>query len=161
MDIGDAVRAKGLPNVDALVQQFKLMGSSMRAEPGAWRKWLMNIDTSAFDPDGRAPDTPERRTMALMSSNTLDQVVMDILEEGGRGITKEVFSAGRLFGLLKIKDVAQPHNREWNSLLTRLGYQQVEKTVWWDGSSHRIWLKKMLTNEEIREKLDKSLGLVR
>lgn len=156
-DIHEAVRAKGLASVDDLVQQFKRMGASMRAEPGAWRQWLMTIDTSTFDPDGRAPDTPERRTMALMSSNTIDQVVMDILDEGGRGITKDVFSAGRLFGMLRHREVAQPHNREWNSLLTRLGYQQVEKTVWWDGSSHRIWLKKMMTNEEIRGKLDKTV----
>ena len=151
--IDEAVRAKGLPDVDSLVRHFKMLGTSMRSEPGAWRTWLMGIDTSSFDPDGRAPDTPERESMRLMSGNTLDQTIVDILEAGGHGITKDCFSSSCLMGMVKIRAGENPDNRGWNSTLTRLGYIQMTKTVWWSGSSHRIWAKKQMTNEEIREKL--------
>lgn len=149
--IGEVAAAKGLPNVDALIAHFKMLGTSMRSEPGAWRGWLMGIDTSSFDPDGRAPETPERESMHLMSANTLDQTIIDTLEQGGYGITKDCFSSSALMAMVKIKVGENPDNRSWNSTLTRLGYIQMVKTVWWNGCSHRIWAKKQLTNEEIRE----------
>lgn len=155
-DIRDAAAAKGLPDADALVKHFKMLGMSMRSEPGAWRRWLMDIDTSSFDPDGRAPDTPEREMMRLMSGNTMDQAIVDILEQGGHGITKDCFSSSCLLGMVKIKTGENPDNRGWNSTLTRLGYNQMTKTVWWSGSSHRIWAKKSLTNDEIRAILEKT-----
>ena len=153
----EAAAAKGLPDVSALVQHFKLLGASMNSEPGAWRGWLMSIDTSSFDPDGRAPNTPEKDSMKLMSSDSLDQTVVDVIEHGGRGVGIDVFSSSRLAGLVQLKTGERPDARGWNSLLTRLGYRQMEKTVWWDGTSHRIWAKKLMTNEQIREKLDQTL----
>lgn len=154
--IEEAVAAKGLPDVDSLVRHFKMLGTSMRAEPGAWRAWLMGVDTSSFDPDGRAPDTPEREMMRLMSGSTVDQAIVDILDAGGHGITKECFSSSCLMGMVKIRTGEHPDNRGWNSTLTRLGYMQMPKTVWWSGAAHRIWAKKTMTNEEIREKLGES-----
>lgn len=151
--IEEAVAAKGLPDVDSLVRHFKMLGASMRTEPGAWRAWLMGVDTSSFDPDGRAPDTPERESMRLMSGNTMDQAIVDVLDSGGHGITKDCFSSSCLMGMVKIRTGEHPDSRGWNSTLTRLGYMQMPKTVWWNGSSHRIWAKKPMTNEEIREKL--------
>lgn len=151
--IEEAAAAKGLPNADSLVRHFKMLGASMRAEPGAWRGWLMSLDTSSFDPDGRAPDTPERESMRLMSGNTMDQAIVDILEAGGHGITKDCFSSACLMGMVRIKTGEQPDNRGWNSTLTRLGYMQMTKTVWWSGSAHRIWTIMPMTNDEIREKL--------
>lgn len=149
--IEEAASAKGLASVEDLVRHFKWLGTSMRAEPGAWRGWLMGVDTSTFDPDGRAPDTPERESMRLMSGNTIDQAIVDILEQGGHGITKDCFSSACLMGMVKIKTGENPDSRGWNSTLTRLGYMQMVKTVWWSGSSHRIWAKKPMDNEEIRK----------
>ena len=151
--IEEAAAAKGLPDADSLVRHFKMLGASMRAEPGAWRGWLMSLDTSSFDPDGRAPDTPERESMRLMSGNTMDQAIVDILEQGGHGITRECFSSSCLMGMVRIKTGDQPDTRGWNSTLTRLGYMQMTKTVWWSGSAHRIWAIMPMTNDEIREKL--------
>ena len=155
-NIDEAVVAKGFPDADHLVRHFKMLGDSMRAEPGAWRGWLMSIDTSTFDPDGRAPNTPERESMRLMSGNTIDQAIVDVLDAGGHGITREVFSSGCLMGAVKLKTGENPDNRGWNSTLTRLGYTQMTKTVWFDGAAHRIWAKKQMEPAEIREKLGKT-----
>ena len=129
----------------------------MRSEPGAWRGWLLSLDASSFDPDGRAPVTPERMAMILASSDSIDQIVMDIIDCGGRGITKECFSAGRLAGMVRLQNHEPPHGRGWNGLLSRLGYQQLEKTIKWDGSMHRIWTKKIMDVEKIKNILDKTL----
>lgn len=151
----EAAAAKGLPDADALVRHFKMLGASIRAEPGAWRGWLMSLDTSSFDPDGRAPDTPERESMRLMSSDSLDQIVLDILDAGGHGITKQCFSSSCLAGRVAVENGGEhPRNNGWNSLLTRLGYRQMTKTVFWMGKMHRIWAKKSLEPEKIREILD-------
>lgn len=155
--ISEAAAAKGLPDAQSLVQHFKMLGDSMRTEPGAWRGWLLGVDTSSFVPDGRAPETPEKESMKRMSSNSLDQVVADCIEQGGRGIAKDIFSSSRLTGMVQLKTGERPNNIGWNALLTRLGYRQVDKSVWWDGTAHRIWTKKVLTNEQIREKLDRTL----
>lgn len=155
--IAEAVAAKGLASVEDLVRHFKMLGASMRAEPGAWRGWLLGIDTSSFDPDARAPDTPERESMRLMSSDSIDQLVADVLERGGYGITKDAFSSACLSGAVKIANGGERlPDRNWNSLLTRLGYQQMTKTIWWSGTSHRIWTKRAMTPEQARIILDSS-----
>lgn len=155
--IHDAYRDKGLPDEDALVRHFKMLGTSMRAEPGAWRAWLMGVDISTFDPDARALSTPERDSMKLMASDSQEQVVLDILEQGGYGITKDCFSSSALQGRVTIECPNDPprHN-SWNKLLVRLGYRQMVKTVYWNGKMHRIWAKNELPPEIIREILDKT-----
>ena len=154
--IDEAVAAKGLRTVDELVAHFKWLGTSMRAEPGAWRAWLLGIDTSSFDPDGRAPDTPERESMKMMSNDSLSEAVEDIIDAGGYGITKEVFSSSCLQGRVKIElGDNNVSNNGWHHTLSRMGYQPVGgKTVWWKGKMHRMWGKKPMEAENIRKILD-------
>lgn len=154
--ITEAAAAKGLPGADSLVAHFKMLGASMRAEPGAWRAWMLSIDTSSFDPDGRAPDTNEKLSMKLMSQDMLDQAVLDVLEQGGIGITKDAFCSKSVMGMVELRVGEKPATRTWNTLLTRLGYQQHEKMVWFGNTSHRVWTKKPMGTEKIKEVLEKS-----
>lgn len=154
--IHEAVVAKGLASVDELVAHFKALAASMRKEPGAWRAWMMGIDTSSFDPDRRAPETHEKLSMKLMSQDMLDQAVIDVLEQGGIGITKDVFCSKAVMGMVEVKLGERPATKSWNTLLTRLGYQQHQKMIWWAGASQRIWSKKPLELEKIKEILDKT-----
>lgn len=155
--IMEAVAAKSLAGVEDLVRHFEWLGAAMRREPGAWRGWLMGIDTSSFNPNARAPVTVEKTSMKLMSEDALDQAVMDVLERGGHGVTKDAFSSKNVMGLVELAVSERPATRTWNTMLSRLGYQQHEKMVWWAGTSHRIWTKKPMTVEEIKEKLDGTL----
>lgn len=152
--IAEAAAAKGLPDAESLVVHFKMLGDSMRAEPGAWRAWLMGIDTSSFKPDGRAPDTGEKLSMKLMSQDMLDQAVIDVLEQGGIGITKDVFCSKSVMGMVELRVGEKPATRTWNTLLTRLGYQQHDKMVWFSNTSNRVWTKKPMTMEKIKEILE-------
>lgn len=159
--IGEAAAAKGLVSADDLVRHFKWLGTSMRSEPGAWRGWVMGIDTSSFDPDGRAPHTGEKHSMKLMSQDALDQAVVDVLDQGGIGITSEVFCSKSVMGMVGLRVDEKPATRTWNTLLARLGYQQHEKLVWWNGSSQRVWTKRPLNINEIKEILDKTLNPIK
>lgn len=154
-NIQDAVAAKGMASVDELISHFKMLGASMKAEPGAWRAWMLGIDTSTFDPDARAMDTPEKEAMRQMSSDATDQIVEDVLRRGGRGITESVFSSSCLAGAVTIANGGErPATRAWNALLVRLGYQQLPKTLWWGNTAHRIWVKRPMDNETIRAILE-------
>ena len=149
--IQEAVAAKGLQTVEELVAHFRSMGASMKAEPGAWRAWMLGIDLSSFAPDARSIDTIEKEAMRQMSSDAVDQLVEDVLQRGGHGVTKDVFSSSCLAGAVQIANGGERlPTRQWNSLLVRLGYQQVPKTVWWGNTAHRVWVKRPMENDDIR-----------
>ena len=116
----------------------------------------MGLDTSSFDPDGRAPDTGEKLSMKLMSQDMLDQAVIDVIEQGGHGITKEAFCSKNVMGMVELRVGEKPATRTWNTVLTRLGYRQHDKMVWFSGTSHRIWVKKPMDTEKIKGILEKS-----
>lgn len=155
--IMEAVSAKGLGSVEDLVRHFEWLGAAMRREPGAWRAWLMGVDTSSFNPNARAPVTVEKTSMKLMSEDALDQAVLDVLERGSYGVHREAFSSKNVMGAVEVAITERPATRTWNTLLSRLGYQQHDKMVWWMGTSHRIWTKKPLTVEKIKEILDSTV----
>lgn len=152
-NIEDAVRDKGFSTTSELVAHFKMLGDSMRSEPGAWRAWLMGIDTSSFAPDDRAALTPERDSMRLASSDSLDQTVMDIITTGGFGITATAFASDCVSGRVEVAG-ERPRSQGWNALLTRLGYIQHHKPMWWGGKTRRIWTKRAMTDEKLKEILD-------
>jgi hypothetical protein len=151
-----AARAKGLGGADALPAFFNRLGVSMRSEPGAWRSWLLGIDLSTFNPDGRAPHTEEREAMRQGSGDFLEQTIEDCIARGGRGVGIEAFCSHSLMGLVQISLGEKPDSRAWNRILGELGYQQHPKTVWWNNRSRRIWSKISRTNDELRDYLDKT-----
>lgn len=154
-DIMDAVRSKGLHTISDLVEHFKWMGESMRGEPGAWRAWLLSVDLSNFSPDSRAPETAETGIMARASEDDIEQVVTDIIEQGGIGVHREAFSATRLGKLVELELGYVPRGKAWNAILSKLGYLQFGPMSL-DGKIHRIWTKKQMTTDEIRQILSKT-----
>jgi Family of unknown function (DUF5906) len=153
-----AAAIKGLPpSADSLVSYFKRLGTSMRAEPGAWRGWLMSIDVSSFDPDGRAPWSDERDAMMSGSGDFEEQTVQDCIARGGPGVAVEAFCSQCLMGQAHIAMGEKPDNRKWNRLLTDIGYRQFSTPIWWNGKTRRIWTKNSLTKEMIVEILNRTV----
>lgn len=150
-DADSAARIKGLPSADSLPAFFKRLGASMRAEPGAWRAWLIGIDLSPFDADGRAPSTDERLAMTNSSEDYTEQTVRDVIQAGGSGINVKAFSSSLLMGRAQIVLGEKPDTRSWNRILTDLGYQQHPVQIWWNGRSHRAWTLKAISKDEILE----------
>lgn len=150
-----AAAIKGLASADDLPSYFQRLGVSMRTEPGAWRSWLMGIDLSAFNANGRALWTQERDTMMSGSEDFVEQTVRDCIERGGTGITKDVFCSAHLFGRVQVELSEKPDTRTWNKTLTHLGYQQITRLEWL-GKTRRIWAKREMINAEVIEILNTS-----
>lgn len=156
-DADQAARVKGLADANGLPGYFRRLGDSMRAEPGAWRAWLMGIDLSPFDADGRAPSTEERQAMTNSSEDYTEQTVRDVIAQGGTGVDIEAFSSALLMGRVQIVMGEKPDTRTWNRILTDLGYQQHPVQIWWSGRSHRAWTKKSMEKDKIVEIFNKSV----
>lgn len=150
-----AAAIKQLGSVDDLPRYFQRLGSSMRAEPGAWRAWLSGIDLSAFDPNSRALQTAEREAMHSGSEDYIEQTIRDVIIAGGAGITVQAFCSSSLMGRVQIALGESPDKRSWNRILTDIGYRQV-KPMWWNNKTRRIWVKSTLDHEQILEILNKS-----
>jgi hypothetical protein len=151
-----AAVVKGLRNADDLPAFFKRLGASMRGEPGAWRSWLMGIDLSSFDPEGRAPWTSERDVMVSSSEDYTEQTIRDCIERGCTGVNVRAFSSVLLMQRVSVALGHQPDTRSWNRMLTDLGYRQHSVQIWWSNRSHRVWVKEALTKDEILEILTRS-----
>jgi len=143
--IEEACRDKGLSTPDDLVMHFKKIGDACRAVPGEMRAWLMGIDLSDFNPDGRAPWTAEKERMVASARDGIEELIDDVLHEGGRGITVEAFSSAALQSRVRLKAMSGlfeiPNSIGWNHTLARMGYEKLPKVVKWDGGAHRVWAK--------------------
>ena len=135
----------GYSTVEQLVARFGRIGDSARAFPGQWRTWFTSIDLSAFDPNGRAPQTDENASMRASGRDELDELVEAVIMAGGVGISEKAFSSSMLRNAIKISAALGgdeiPQTKGWNHVLSRMGYQQISGTVTWQGKSHRIWVK--------------------
>lgn len=150
----EAAAIKGLVDVgdgNALPRFFKRLGASMRSEPGAWRGWLMGVDISSFDPDGRAPSSDEREAMMNASGDFVEQTVQDCIARGGLGVHPEAFCSSELMSKVHTAMGEKPDHRSWNRILTDLGYRQFSTPLWWNGKTRRIWTKSAQTKEKIQE----------
>ena len=159
-DIMDAVHERGFTSVEALVGYFKKIGESCRAHPGQWRAWLLAIDTRSFDPDGRAPLTDEKLRMAATSRDSTEEILHNIIEEGGVGIHKDVFCSSILSATVKnraLMDASEvPRSTAWNQILARMGYEKLVKVMKWNGQTHTVWAKSKFASDlaKVREILD-------
>lgn len=154
-DANQAARVKGLGSSDDLPAYFKRLGASMKAEPGAWRAWLMSIDLSSFAADGRAPVTDERQAMMNSSEDYIEQTVRDTIALGGSGVDIEAFCSWSLMRKVELALDDKPDKRTWNRILTDLGYRQV-KPMWWSGKTRRVWVKTMMNHDKIVEILNET-----
>ncbi len=142
-DISEAVQAKGLNDPSELVAYFKKIGSACRELPGEFHAWLMSIDLSNFDADGRAPWTDDKGRMISTSKDELEDIIEQILETGGRGFCVEAFSSNRLTGYLRMnfENLEIPRGHSLHHVLVRMGYEKFPKILKWDGMAHRVWSK--------------------
>jgi Uncharacterized conserved protein len=159
-DIWDAVRDRGLSSPDELPVYFGGIAESCRANPGQWRQWLCAIDLSQFNPNGRAPHTPEKSRMSATSRDSAEEILDQILEDGGVGIHRDAFCSSVLSATLRNRALTTgaeiPKSSAWNAMLARLGYEKMEKVIKWNGQAHRVWAKSSVVQdlERVRQILD-------
>jgi len=130
---------------------------------GELRAWLLSIRIGdEFKKDASAPLTPERLRMMATSVDDAESVAQQIITMGAHGITENVVSSSCLSNFMKIKAIQDgfdlPKGAALNHMLTRMGFSKLEKQVKWRNSTHTVWVKNGISdnNDEIRAILDKS-----
>ena len=147
----------------------RLFESIANHAPGL-RKWLLEYTpVDSFNPKGQAPSSLAKNQMISLNTSDEFDITKTLLEEGGHGFSKNLFSSKHLTTAMSfIEDVEVPKSKALNKMLMKLGYSKIEKAVKWEGTMCQIWLKgawskdllKMETedmNRKIREILNKTM----
>lgn len=153
-DAHEAAVARGLESAADLPDYFGMIGDSCTSDPGQWRTWLMSVDISDFNPNSRAPATPEKERMTVAGNDSSTDIFADALAEGGVGIHADVFSSSNLRRFLvtkaRMEDGEIPKTNAWSMVLSRMGYERHPKKIKWNNGSHTVWTKpKFADNLEI------------
>lgn len=152
-DLWVAVRAAGCsPDT-----YFKVLADAIAQHPAELRAWLLQHRQHAdFDPNGRAPDTEEKRSMIGMNGSDEQMAVQEALEKGGYGVTPTLFSSSCM------RDLVLGEIREWtlegkavNAMYVRMGFTRMPQKVKWRDQAHIIWTKLSLsmTPDQVRQVL--------
>jgi hypothetical protein len=146
---------------DAWKARTKAVDTAWRSCGSELRAWFLSLPIGpGFDPDGSAPETPERLQMIASSKEDAESVAQSLIEEGGSiGITRNVISSSCLTNALKVRASSEgyevPRSTALNHMLTRLGFSKLPKMVKWRAYPHTIWIRNGF-NGDIRYELETS-----
>jgi hypothetical protein len=148
-------------------QYFNRLHDAIYVHGGALRRWFLEMDIpEIFKPNGHAPYTDAKRIMTNMSISDEELMMRDIIENGAPGVSKEVLDSASLSLVLTMTHGFNIRTSGLNKLIAKIGFDQLEWVVKWQGKTRRIWFKSDLhmnnldKNEaikQIREKLDATL----
>lgn len=141
---------------------FKQLHAALQ-HGGALRRWLLDHPVSEqFDPNGHAPDTPEKGSMRSADVDDVEQLVADRIEAGGRGVTSRAVvthllrDVGGDFGA---DSLAMPSGRAFAKVMQRLGWTCFPRQLKWNGDRCRVWVRGLPLDDadRVRAELDGSL----
>lgn len=127
---------------------------------GELRAWFLSIEIGPeFRPDASAMMTPEKRQMTATGQDDVESIALQIIEDGARGVTKNVFVSSCLSNMLRLRAAQDnfdvPKTTSLSHMFTRIGFSKFPKAVKWGGQSQTIWVKNGFQGD-IRLELDNS-----
>ena len=135
---------------DAIDTLWRLHASEVRT-------WFLSLQLTEFNKDGSAMHTPERLSMIATSTDDVDDIALQIINEGATpGVTKDVISSSLLGQALRIRSILHnfepPKGMAMNYMMTRLGYSKHPKMVKISVHPHTVYVRngKSLDNDQIR-----------
>ena len=138
-------------------EYFPNLFQCIRSHAGEVRKWLLEYPISdTFKTTMQAPQTDHKLAMIATEDASIDGLheVIEIIQTGGKYFNEMVISCPDLFDAVLIKypelDIKTSAR---NIILKKLGYTVLPKQVNVDGKTRRIWTKKPMTTDEVREHL--------
>jgi hypothetical protein len=128
---------------------------TIRSKGSELRRWLLDYEVSAeFLSWKQAPMTAHKQAMIATEKGSVEWLaeVEEIIEKGGKFYGYLCVSSSHLFTACELEiDGFDANKFEKNKILKKLGYQQHPRTVKIDGEVLRVWTKRTMSNEEIRE----------
>lgn len=158
MESLDDIESKvGVPYFDYFPKIFE----AIRTYPGEILKWLLEYEiTDTFKNLKQAPTTEFKEMMVATesASHHFKDEVKELIDQGGEFFNRDVISSVDLFEALKnehFEDAFElPKAQQRNQILKSLGYMQLSKPIKIKGKTRRIWTKKFMTNEQVKQILD-------
>lgn len=138
---------------------FPKLFDSVRENALEIRKWLLEYPISKeFLAIKQAPMTVHKLSMIATEEASFDGYVelRELIEEGSKYYDQNIISSSNLFEdfLFKNPEIIV-NTSQRHRILKKLGYSVFEKPIKLDGKTRRIWTKKILTKEEIKEYFEK------
>lgn len=149
---------------DTKENYFPALFNAVRENKEAVHKWLAEYPISdKFKGLTQAPATKYKEMMVSTERANHEGVddIESIIIEGGFGVCSEVLSFKCLSEMVTMSESDFEFNTSRGArVLSFMGYSKHPVKVKWNGAAHTIWLKNHMENDEIREKLDKTSGIV-
>jgi hypothetical protein len=144
---------------------FAKIFDAIRQYPDQILKWLLEYPISKeFLALKQAPATEFKDMMVSTesASHHFKDEVRELIERGGEFFNKEVVSSSDLFEALRREcfddDQELPKPTQRNQILKALGYMQLPNLIKVKGKPRRIWAKKFMDNDKVRELLENPLA---
>lgn len=160
VDFADKTEFKKAINNDP--DYFKNLFDVLDNHPLEVLKYFHDVTiTDEFESYLEAPMSEDKDMMVFNEKANIEGYTesQEILEQGGRFYNHECLCQAEffnaLFGYFEYLPQNEFNNLKKNSLLKALGYQKHPQMLKVSGVSHRVWVKKKMDNNAIRE----SLGL--
>jgi hypothetical protein len=139
-------------------EYFPKIFDAIRSHSGEILKWLSEYEISEeFLNLKQAPATEFKDLMVSTESASFHfkDEVRDLIEQGGEFFNKDVISSVDLFEALRNEHFEDsfelPKAQQRNQILKALGYMQLPKPIKIKGKVRRIWVKKFMNNEQVRQ----------
>lgn len=139
---------------------FTQLFQAVQQHAGALRKHFLALPLDPeFSANGRAPFTAAKATVVEMSKSDLEDLVEELVLEGGVGVCSEVISSAHLTRALKARGHEQLSTIQVKRMLSLKGYEYTGRR-WWQGETCRIWTKRglRLSEPEALNRLNQTLG---
>jgi len=134
---------------------FDKLFNGMRAHPDELRKWLLEYPISDdFLSIKQAPMTAHKEAMIATEEASVEGLseVKEMICQGGAFYNEVCVSTSDLFGELMFEyPELTLNNTQKANIMKRLGFTKVTRLVKIDGAPKRLWTRRQLSNEEIRE----------
>jgi hypothetical protein len=159
--VREALRLEGADDA-VLDAYFEALFAAIHTQASELRRYFLDWKIGAsFKANGRAPMTQEKQAMIGMNQTEEESAVMEALEIGGPGVTRDLFSSSALLNLVMASDAEFSLNTSGVPvLLKKMGYTKFPVKVKWQNKAHHIWVRNLagLDNFKIRETLDRTLS---
>lgn len=137
---------------------FPKLFNAVRSNGHEIRKWMLEYKlTEEFLNIKQAPMTNDKLSMIATEEAGLEgySEVKELIEKGGKFFNKNVISSSDLFEALVFEyPELTIETTKKHVILKKLGYSSLPKPVKIDGKTRRIWAKKILSNEEVRDLIE-------
>lgn len=135
-------------------QYWDELHEAIESQRGELRRYFLDRKIGAgFVANGNALDTDEKDAMRRMTASPEEELVRDIIEQGGLGIGRSVLSVPCLRDAALLADADVSLNSVViNRILNKLGWVK-HKRVKWKGAPHSVWTRGQV-HSSIQDALD-------